>query len=121
MSNIIKGEGLNEIELVKNTIENTLYLNCKDDYGDVCYVKLSKDMAIELANKILGMCEAKINITGIGINSLPTSKEIDVLFEGYKSYRYFKPENKACENCGCNPKNGGSGNCNCILATTTIY
>ena len=121
MSNIIKGEGLNEIELEQNIIENTICLNCKDDCGYVCYVKLSKDKAIELANKILEMCKIKINITGIGVNPSPTSKETDIPFEGYRSCRYFKPENKACENCGCNPKNGGTGNCNCILATPTIY
>ena len=43
-------------------------------------------------------------------------------FEGYKPQHYFKTDNnKICENCGCNPKNGGSGNCNCILATPTIF
>ena len=43
-------------------------------------------------------------------------------FEGYKPQYYFKTDNnKICENCGCNPKNGGSGNCNCILATPTIF
>ena len=30
MTNVIKGEGFNEIELEKNTIENTICLNCKD-------------------------------------------------------------------------------------------
>ena len=43
-------------------------------------------------------------------------------FEGYKPQYYFKTDNnKICENCSCNPKNGGSGNCNCTLATPTIY
>ena len=121
MGNIIKGEGFNEIELEKNTLENTICLNCQGRCSDVCYVELSKDKAIELANKILEMCKVKINITGIGVNPSPTSKETDIPFEGYRSYRYFKLDNKACENCGCNPKNGGSGNCNCSLATPTIY
>lgn len=30
-------------------------------------------------------------------------------------------ENKACENCSSNPKNGGTGICNCILGQQTIY
>ena len=96
MGNIIKGEGLNEIELEQNTIENTICLNCKDDCGDVCYVKLSKDKAIELANKILEMCKVKINITGIGVNPSLTSKKPDFPFECYRPYN-----NKVCENCGC--------------------
>ena len=79
MSNIIKGEGLNEIELEQNIIENTICLNCKDDCGDVCYVKLLKDKAIELANKILETCKVKINITGIGVNPSPISKETDII------------------------------------------
>ena len=118
----IKGKGFNEIELEKNTLENTICLNCQDGCSDVCYVKLSKDEAIELANKILEMCEVKINITGIGVNPSPTSKKPDFPFEGYRPYEYFKTDNnKVCENCGCNPKNGGTGNCNCSLATPTIY
>ena len=97
-----------------------LYFTCTDSY-DGATIELTKDKAIELANKILEMCKVKINITGIGVNPSPTSKETDIPFEGYRSYRYFKLDNKACENCGCNPKNGGSGNCNCTLASPTIY
>ena len=58
----------------------------------------------------------------IGVNPSPTSKKTDYSFEGYRPYEYFKTDNnKVCENCGCNPKNGGSGNCNCSLATPTIH
>lgn len=121
MSNIIKGEGLNEIELEKNTTEHTVMLHCQDGYSD-CSVELSKDKAIELANKILEMCKVKNNIIGIGVNPSPISEKPDFPFEGYRPYEYFKIDNnKVCENCGCNPKNGGSGNCNCTLATPTIY
>ena len=98
-----------------------LYFTCTDSY-DGATIELSKDEAIELANKILEMCQVKINVTGIGVNTSPTSKKPDFPFEGYKPYEYFKIyNNKVCENCGCNPKNGGSGNCNCTLATPTIY
>ena len=138
MSNIIKGEGFNEIELEKNTIENTIYLNCQDGCSDVCYVKLSKDKAIELANKILEMCgeTLPVNMSESWENPISNEEYLDKLkdklyaetviskqfFKGYKPQYYFKTDNnKICENCGCNPKNGGSGNCNCTLASPTIH
>lgn len=34
-------------------------------------------------------------------------------------YQHFY--NNTCMNCSNNPKNGGSGNCNCILGTQVIY
>ena len=140
MSNIIKGEESNKIALEKNALENTICLNCKDGCSDICCVELTKDKAIELVNKILAMCgEAlPVNMSDLTSWENPISNEeyLDKLkdklytetvtpkqfFEGYKPQHYFKTDNnKICENCGCNPKNGGSGNCNCILATPTIY
>ena len=140
MTNVIKGEGFNEIELEKNTIENTICLNCKDGCSDVCYVELTKDKAIELANKILAMCgeTLPVNVSDLTSweNPMMNKTYLDKLedklyaeiaipkqfFEGYRPYEYFKTNNnKVCENCGCNPKNGGSSNCNCTLATPTIY
>ena len=53
MSNIIKGEESNKIELEKNALENTICLNCQEGYSDVCHVELTKDKALELAHKIL--------------------------------------------------------------------
>lgn len=43
-------------------------------------------------------------------------------FEGWQPPYYFKTEhnNDVCDKCGCNPKNGGSGNCNCILGSLKI-
>ena len=140
MSNIIKGEESNEIELEKNTTEHTVMLHCQDGYSD-CSVELSKDKAIELANKILEMCgeTLPVNMSDLSSWENPIGNEeyLDKLkdklytetvtpkqfFEGYKPQYYFKTDNnnKVCENCGCNPKNGGSGNCNCSLATPTIY
>ena len=139
MSNIIKGEELNEIELEKNTTEHTVMLHCQDGYSD-CSVELSKDKAIELANKILEMCGEKLPVNISDLTSLENpmmnktylDKLEDKLytetgakkqfFEGYKPQYYFKTDNnKVCENCGCNPKNGGSGNCNCTLASPTIH
>ena len=32
----------------------------------------------------------------------------------------FNEVNSPCEHCGCNPKNGGSGLCNCTLACPKI-
>ena len=34
-------------------------------------------------------------------------------------YQHFY--NNTCMSCPNNPKNGGSGNCNCILGTQIIY
>ena len=102
MSNIIKGEESKEIELEKNTLENTICLNCQDDCSGVCH---NEEYLDKLKDKLY--------------TETVTPKQF---FEGYKPQHYFKTDNnKICENCGCNPKNGGSGNCNCILATPTIY
>jgi hypothetical protein len=40
------------------------------------------------------------------------------LVDNYKSKSYNSSiikNNNPCDNCGCNPKNGGSGICNCTL------
>jgi hypothetical protein len=34
-------------------------------------------------------------------------------------YQHFY--NNTCISCPNNPKNGGSGNCNCILGTQVVY
>ena len=102
MSNIIKGEESKEIELEKNTLENTICLNYQDGYSDVCH---NEEYLDKLKDKLY--------------TETVIPKQF---FEGYRPYEYFKIyNNKVCENCGCNPKNGGSGNCNCILATPTIF
>ena len=102
MSNIIKGEESNEIELEKNTLENTICLNCQDESSCVCH---NEEYLDKLKDKLY--------------TETVIPKQF---FEGYKPQHYFKTDNnKICENCGCNPKNGGSGNCNCILATPTIF
>jgi hypothetical protein len=43
------------------------------------------------------------------------NKIVDNLYKdtGIQTF-YFS---SACKNCGCNPRNGGSGNCNCTLNT----
>lgn len=37
-----------------------------------------------------------------------------------KKWQMTNEVNSPCEHCGCNPKNGGSGLCNCTLACPKI-
>jgi len=34
--------------------------------------------------------------------------------------QYYQNDSSPCDACGCNPKNGGSGICNCTLGGPTI-
>jgi hypothetical protein len=42
-------------------------------------------------------------------------KEIDKEFMNHLNNLDNYKNNSPCDNCGCNPKNGGSGICNCTL------
>ena len=66
------------------------------------------------------------NKTEFILNDIHTKQITDSknkqFFKGYKSSYYFKTEqdNNVCDECNCNPKNGGNGNCNCILGSHKI-
>jgi hypothetical protein len=40
-------------------------------------------------------------------------------YTNFPYYQHFY--SNICINCPNNPKNGGSGNCNCILGTQVVY
>ena len=44
------------------------------------------------------------------VESMPSKEFIDL----------WNEVNNPCEHCGCNPKNGGSGLCNCTLVCPKI-
>ena len=74
MSNIIKGEESKEIELEKNTLENTICLNYQDGYSDVCH---NEEYLDKLKDKLY--------------TETVIPKQF---FEGYKPQHYFKTEPK---------------------------
>ena len=54
------------------------------------------------------------------INALQeTIKEVETMPKA-EFIKKFNEVNSPCEHCGCNPKNGGSGLCNCTLACPKI-
>ena len=111
-----------------------LYFTCTDSY-DGATIELSKDKAIELANKILEMCGETLSVNMSDLtswendfnfnNKYPKVNNVDNkrFFDGYQPKEYFKTDDNdlICDKCNCNPKNGGSGICNCTLATYKSY
>ena len=66
--------------------------------------------------------EIRDEVAGMLADGQPLEDVIGKLEQRKNEMNNPKPNdaNSPCEYCGCNPKNGGSGLCNCTLACPKI-
>lgn len=94
----------------------------EDFYADMntAFIKNMRSATKEEEQSVQEYIDQISEPTGINLYDLLGLEE-PILTELKNPFIQNHFENKACENCSSNPKNGGDGICLCTLGQPTIY